>query len=129
MRVTIVVEDNKVIVDGKPQTVDCSQLAGQGKHAVQWFDTYGEEEFATTFDAAAKIWVRTPNNPITDFAPYQHLVDEWEEENQKQLEAEQHALREQQKMLDQQQIIAERGEQRLAAIEQRLTAIERKLSS
>ena len=50
MRVTIIVDDNIVYVDGVPRTVDCSQLAKDGIHAVQWYETFGEEEFRNEID-------------------------------------------------------------------------------
>jgi hypothetical protein len=78
MRVTIVVPDNKVSVDGYPQTVDCAELAAEGKHAVQWYDTMGEVEFASTFDQKTMQTNRLPNEIITDFSAYQPYVDAWE---------------------------------------------------
>ena len=38
-------------------------------HAIQWHDSWGEIE-----------WVghQTPNTRITDFSPYQFLVDRWQ---------------------------------------------------
>lgn len=84
MRVTIVVDDNTVLVDGKAQTVDCSPLVAEGKHAVQWHDTYGEIEFSTSFDHELAAPTRPPNEIITDFSPYQSYVDAWEIENAKQ---------------------------------------------
>ena len=84
MRATIVAEDNMVLVDGKPQTVDCSQLVAEGKHAVQWYSTFGEVEFRNEIDAATQEVTRKANEKITDFAPYQSYVDAWNVENTKQ---------------------------------------------
>jgi hypothetical protein len=86
MRATIVTSDNKVIVDGESQTVDCSPLVAEGKHAVQWYGDYGEVEFVSTFDPEAMRIDRLPNEIITDFAPYQSYVDAWSVEKAKQEE-------------------------------------------
>jgi hypothetical protein len=72
MRATIVVDDNTVIIGGTPHRVDCSPLIADGIHAVQWYETAGEEEFRTDPETG-----RPPNNKITDFAPYQPYVDLW----------------------------------------------------
>jgi hypothetical protein len=84
MRVTIVVDDNIVLVDGKARTVDCSPLVKDGTHAVQWHDVVGEVEFRTGIDAETKAMTRQPNQTITDFSPYQSYVEQWRIENAKQ---------------------------------------------
>jgi hypothetical protein len=80
MRATIVVDDNVVLVDGVPQTVDCSPLIEQNIHAVQWYDTWGEEEFRSD----PETFGRAPNNRITDFSPYQPFVDLWHQAAEKE---------------------------------------------
>jgi hypothetical protein len=85
MRVTIVADDNIVLVDGVPRTVDCSPLVAEGMHAVQWYDTFGEEEFRTEVDAQTYAMTRKPNQTITDFSPYQPYLDQWIAENAKQV--------------------------------------------
>lgn len=42
-RITIVVPDNLVIVDGVSHAIDCSSLAGV--HALQWYGTHGDVEY------------------------------------------------------------------------------------
>jgi hypothetical protein len=84
MHVTIVVEDNIVIVDGKWRKVDCSPLFKDGIRAVQWHEALGEIEFRTEFDAENKMLARQPNETITKFSPYQSYVDQWKIENAKQ---------------------------------------------
>jgi hypothetical protein len=74
MRATIVINDNIVLVDGKAQKVDCSPLVEQNIHAVQWYDTFGEEEYR----ADPETGERQPNGKITDFSPYQPYVDLWQ---------------------------------------------------
>lgn len=83
MRATIVVDDNIVLVDGKPQTVDCTPLVAEGKHAVQWYDSFGEVEFRSDENPEA---TRKPNEKITDISPYQSYIDAWNVENQKSQE-------------------------------------------
>jgi hypothetical protein len=67
MRASIVVEDNIVVVDGVIKTTDCAMLLGDGISAVQWEDTSGHIEY---------VGHAKPNEAITDFAPYQHYVDD-----------------------------------------------------
>ena len=79
MRVTILVPDNQVTVNNSVSlVVDCSELAADNVHAVQWHDTYGEVEYTTEFLSREKRWHRElPNEHITDFSPYQLYVDRW----------------------------------------------------
>ena len=84
MRVTIVADDDMVLVDGKPQTVDCKPLVAEGKHAVQWYGAFGEVEFRSEIDAGKREVTRKANEKITDIAPYQSYVDAWNVENAKQ---------------------------------------------
>jgi hypothetical protein len=84
MRATIVVDDNMMLIDGVACTVDCSALVGEGKHAVQWYDTYGEVEFRTDINPETKAMARLPNEIISDFSPYQSYVDAWHVEKEKQ---------------------------------------------
>jgi hypothetical protein len=98
MRVTIVTDDNIVLVDGVAERVDCSALVASGVHAVQWYDTQGEEEFRSEFDDEKKVWNRAPNNHITDFTPYQFFVDQWGAEHTKSVENKRKMTEELQKM-------------------------------
>jgi hypothetical protein len=86
MRVTIIVDDDTVLVDGKPQKVDCKSLARDGFHAVQWYDKIGEVEYRSEIDFDTAKLARQPNETITDFAPFQSYVDEWEIENANAIE-------------------------------------------
>lgn len=88
MRVTIVTEDNIVMVDGKPRSVDCSPLIEEGIRAVQWRDAAGEVEFNSAFDEENKMLARKPNEAIADIGPYQSYIDQWNIENDKQTEIE-----------------------------------------
>ncbi|MBR0879603.1 hypothetical protein ACVMGC_001001 [Bradyrhizobium barranii subsp. barranii] len=63
MRVSIVVPDNILVVDGTPMKSDCAELGVQDIHAVQWFDDHGEVEYGDH------------NETIDDFAPFQIYVD------------------------------------------------------
>ncbi len=69
MKVSIVVEDNMVVVDGKPHVVDCSSLAGL--HAVQWDGDSGHIEHLPVKGE------RELNTKITSILPYQSLIDAW----------------------------------------------------
>jgi hypothetical protein len=80
MRVTIVADDNKVSVEGQPETVDLSTL-DEDIHVVQWYGTVGEVEFKHDYIANTKKM----NERIEDFAPYQKFVDLWMVEAQKPL--------------------------------------------
>jgi site-specific DNA-cytosine methylase len=96
MRATLIVPDNQMKIDaGKFRHVDLSVLAHEGKHAVQWYDTFGEVEFATEFvdapvldletneptEATIKMPHRKPNEYITDFGPYEMFVPLYEAED------------------------------------------------
>ncbi len=73
MRVSIVVDDNLVLIEGVPCVVDCSALIPEGIHAVQWHSTFGEIEFATGVETGD----RKPNERFTDMSPFQPLIDAW----------------------------------------------------
>ncbi len=74
MRVTIIKDDNVVMVGGAARTVDCSSLPADF-HALQWYDMTGEVEFAATFEDRG--WHKKPNQLIKDLSPYQKYVDAW----------------------------------------------------
>jgi hypothetical protein len=90
-RVTIVTEDNIVVVDGVAMPVDCSPLKTSGLWAVQWDTDRGEEEFRTTLvdvpvldpdtneptGETVKQQHRDPNRQIDDLSPYQPYLDAW----------------------------------------------------
>lgn len=67
MQVTVIVEDQFVGVDGEFRTVDLSELDPTIR-IIQWKDAKGEIEFV---DESLK------NEKITNFAPYQWIVDDW----------------------------------------------------
>lgn len=69
-RVTVIVDDNLVIVNGKPHTIDCS--AFPAIHAIQWFGQNGEIEFKPTLEG------QPPNQAFTDVTPFQSLIDAWQ---------------------------------------------------
>lgn len=79
MLVTLVAEDNLVIVNGYPETVDLSSL-DEEIHAVQWYGTVGEIEYKTDYVNGT----RKGNQRITNFTPFQHYVDLWEVEAKKE---------------------------------------------
>jgi hypothetical protein len=75
MKVTIIVDDNAVYVEGNALEVDCSALLKTEVSVVQWYGSFGEIEYATNHETGA----RRPNARITDFSPFQSLLDAWEE--------------------------------------------------
>jgi hypothetical protein len=67
VRITIVCDDNVVLIDGRVIIIDCSSIAAT-IHAVQWYDTYGEIEY--------KELERGPDS-ISDLSQFQSLIDAW----------------------------------------------------
>lgn len=77
MMVSIHAGANRVYVEGLVNEVDCSALAEQNVHAVQWRGDHGEIEFKSIYLAAEKREHRDPNQPIDNFTPYLGYVDKW----------------------------------------------------
>lgn len=77
MRVTIIPDENRVNVEGFSETVDCSSVfkIDPDIHVVQWYSDHGEIEY---FNPPGKMFGVKVNKAITDFAPFQSLVDAWE---------------------------------------------------
>lgn len=76
MRVTIVKDDNMVIVDGVGRAVDCSGLP-ENFHALQWNGFAGEVEYAIRLCNHCGVRSKKGNDIISDLAPYQVYVDRW----------------------------------------------------
>lgn len=75
MKLTIVVDDNAVGIDGEFfSPLNLSQL-DSGIHAVQWYGEYGEVEYKTRFEGGSLT--KPANVLITEMAPYQFAVDMW----------------------------------------------------
>lgn len=69
MRVTFVVKDRVVVIDGTTiPNIDMSSLPPD-LHAMQWYGDSGELEFV---DERGR---HVENREITDFSPYQGIVD------------------------------------------------------
>lgn len=81
MRVTIIASDSTVYVEGQAEKVDCSSL-DEEIHAIQWYDGRGEIEYKMDYVNNTQRM----NFTIVDFSPYQHLVDLWMIEAQKEIE-------------------------------------------
>jgi len=79
MRVTIIVEENRVNVEGQSETVDCTALYAEDVHVIQWSGTSGEVEY---FNIPGATTLKG-NVAITDFALYQKFVDAWTVEAKK----------------------------------------------
>lgn len=76
MRVTIVKDDDIVIVDGEGFTVDCAKLPADF-HALQWNGFAGEVEYRKTLCAHCGVSSKKGNLVISDLAPYQAYVNAW----------------------------------------------------
>lgn len=72
MKVTIVMEDELVIVEGVAYKVDLRDLPPY-LHAIQWNGSYGELEFRADKATGKKL----PNISFTDFSPFEYLVGRW----------------------------------------------------
>lgn len=75
VRITIVKEDNVVLVESMALNIDCSSLPDDF-HALQWYGTWGEVEFITDFSSFPAT--RKPNLTIRDLSPYKSIIDAWE---------------------------------------------------
>lgn len=72
MRVTVVKNDGVVCVDGVCYAgIDMAGLAST-LHAVQWYDTFGEEEH---IDPQTR---QQTNTQIGSLTPYQGVLDQWQ---------------------------------------------------
>ena len=73
MNVTINRADNLVSVEGESYSVDCSALPAYVS-VIQWKGDKGWIEFQQDGSGAFM-----PNTPIASIAPYQHILDRWQE--------------------------------------------------
>lgn len=78
MRVTIIKDDHKVVVDGVPLTVSCDDLPADF-HALQWDGVRGEVEYKSTRCEHCSARSKKGNTLISDLSPYQPYVDAWHE--------------------------------------------------
>ncbi len=76
MRLTIIKDDNRVMVDGVGYEVDCSSLPAD-VHAVQWDGSSGEIEYRMTRCDHCGARSKKVNEFIRDVAPYAPLVEAW----------------------------------------------------
>jgi hypothetical protein len=70
MKFTLIVPDGTMAIDGEGYSIDVS-LAPAGLHAVQWYETWGEEEWV---DNLGRV---TNNEKIITFDLYQWAIDAW----------------------------------------------------
>lgn len=73
MKVSILVPDNKVYVDGVALGVGMNDMPSY-VHAVQWYGAYGEVEFAVDKEGR-----KLPNLRFTDITPFDFMVDRWKQ--------------------------------------------------
>lgn len=135
MQITIVRDDNTVIVNGKALQVECGDLPAIFR-VIQWTGAEGWIEYRQ-----GERFV--PNLKITDFSPYGYLVDRWRlalsEERVAEKEAEVLAVeveaknlehRRQQReafdrMITDQRLQAELAREEKTAVNERIAALER----
>lgn len=73
MKITIVRDDNYVIINGEGRTVDLSSLPAN-IHAIQWDSNEGEIEYGKKVPGLEKF---NRNERITDISPWQSIIDAW----------------------------------------------------
>jgi len=69
MKLSVIVPDNKIVIDGEARTVDLSAPAALGIHAVQWDGSRGHLEAADP---------GTENTPLNKLDAVQEYIDLWE---------------------------------------------------
>jgi len=73
MRMTIISSDSLVAINSVTYAgLDLSSL-GDGFHALQWYDTWGEIEYKVAADGT-----KPHNEVISSLDGFQHIVDEWQ---------------------------------------------------
>ena len=70
MRLTIIKNDNTVVIDGFAVTIDCGSLSN-GIHAVQWDQNRGWIEFSSDGFSPKAV-----NEEIDDVSRFQSLIDD-----------------------------------------------------
>jgi len=73
MKISIIVSDKMVVIDGEGFEIDDMSFIDPSAHAVQWEDTKGFVEFVED-----ESGIKPLNSVITDFSPYQPAVDGWQ---------------------------------------------------
>ncbi len=76
MQVTIIKDDNLVIINGEARAVDCSALPADF-HALQWDGARGEVEYRMVHCAYCGGHSKKINMPISDLEPYKMYLDGW----------------------------------------------------
>jgi hypothetical protein len=76
MIVTIIKDDNAVIIDGVRHKVDCDDLPADF-HALQWDGTAGEIEYCAIRCDHCGARSKKSNQMISDLAPYEKYIDVW----------------------------------------------------
>jgi hypothetical protein len=70
MRLTIIVTDNIVVIDGQSETVDLTSMS-EGVRTVQWDEDAGHVEYYN-------LGEHQPNEEIDNIDDYQWVIDAWE---------------------------------------------------
>jgi len=73
MKISIIVPDKMVVVDGIGFSIEDMSFIDSSIHAIQWKDTKGHVEFVEDENG-----IKPLNNLITDLSPYQPAVNQWQ---------------------------------------------------
>jgi len=71
MKISIVVDDDCILIDSVPKSVNLSELREIGLHALQWDGNIGDLEWGKT-SARGRA-----NETITSIEPFQKYIDAW----------------------------------------------------
>lgn len=71
MRLSIIIPDNVVVIDGRAEAVDLKNMPA-GVRVVQWDGSVGHVEFYNSADTAYQ-----PNIPLHSIDDYQWVIDAW----------------------------------------------------
>ena len=93
MKIVIVKEDNRVIVDGASRTVNCSSLPSDF-HALHWDGVTGEVEYSAVRCPHCGSASKKANATVTEITAYQPYVVMWGVENARVKAAEAQAAQE-----------------------------------
>lgn len=73
MRVSIIVEDGTVVIDGESISGIVLSSVPNNVSAMQWYDTYGEVEYFSSFIDG--VMTKPVNTIITSLSDYQFAID------------------------------------------------------
>ena len=80
MQVTVIVDDNTILVNGFAESCDLSGMPDY-IHALQWYGAYGEIEFRAADDGS-----RQANKRVEDFEEFKKYIAAWETKAKEEIE-------------------------------------------